>query len=506
MKRTLRLLTIPAVLAAGACASADSAKMPAQAEPYDQAPEAAEAAPAEEGAADEGDLAGAAAMAAPVRLDALPVLRRASSTDVVLARKYGVNPTVDARAQRVSRVRPGATTATVGYAARALRAGSLPDVATVRTEDLLQSMELVPPTPGTNELAVTFLPQPFRAGYDAMIVSFRVPPRGDVGLGALGAHLARPPVTVLVDVSGVESPSLATARAYVDELAQRADVVAEVRAFGLGGPARDTLESGAAPRLVDALSGAGDRLVILARGAVTRGEVDAALAVHRDALARAGVDVVGVPGGALHDDALVTLATASGGRYQSLVDAPEARARARALLTGRPEVHDLTLEVHFEPTFVERYRLVGWERSAADRGAPAPGGSLYDGEQVVLLYEVKLAQQVEVIGKVQARWEGNLAEAPLLRREPAAPSQLADARALLCAAAFAEKLRGTWWSRAYSWEDVRSALESIAFDRPRPDVALLRDLIRRAQSLDARADPHAGTPADGDTVPGEGAQ
>ncbi|MEZ4445382.1 MAG: DUF3520 domain-containing protein [Polyangiaceae bacterium] len=151
---------------------------------------------------------------------------------------------------------------------------------------------------------------------------------------------------------------------------------------------------------------------------------------------------------------------------------------------------------------VERYRLIGYENRALtarqfddDR---VDAGEIGAGHSVTALYEVRLAKDASgALGTVRVRYkEPNGAESKLvetsLRRsilrdetgEMSSPSQLS-----LVAAQFAEKLRGSYWARNVSYEDILTRLDRIAPKLGRKDeVQALRTLVAKARDVDHRSD------------------
>ncbi len=113
------------------------------------------------------------------------------------------------------------------------------------------------------------------------------------------------------------------------------------------------------------------------------------------------------------------------------------------------------------------------------------------------LYEVKLKNPQLPLGTFRIRYKAPEGGASALVEKPLPPSSVrgryADAsggtRLSLVAAAFAEKLRGSYWVRTLSWDALVALHEQLPQTiRARPEVAELGQLLRRARSLDRRKD------------------
>ena len=62
----------------------------------------------------------------------------------------------------------------------------------------------------------------------------------------------------------------------------------------------------------------------------------------------------------------------------------------------------------------------------------------------------------------------------------------------MAAAAFAEKLRQSYWSRTYDYRDIELELKSLPRHiRNSDQIIELRDLVEQANDLDSRRDPYA---------------
>jgi len=200
------------------------------------------------------------------------------------------------------------------------------------------------------------------------------------------------------------------------------------------------------------------------------------IAAARQHHARGGVlSVVArvVPG--LDDALLDQVAQEGGGSYDALVPGEERHLAARLLLPG---VTHALAEVRFDASAVSRWRLVGHE-SRVTRPPLVPeragGGFIPAGDGVHLLFEVKLAGGPRSLGSVRVQ----TAEAAVAASLDPAPADDVH-HAVVAIAAFAEKLRGSYWAKDIAWEQLERAIGAL------PSPALkseLGDLLSRARAL-----------------------
>ncbi|MFP2932191.1 von Willebrand factor type A domain-containing protein [Pyxidicoccus sp. 3LG] len=169
-------------------------------------------------------------------------------------------------------------------------------------------------------------------------------------------------------------------------------------------------------------------------------------------------------------------------------------------LKARESLPDVAVQVEFDRQSVARYRLVGYERAS-----PAPESldddedpltPLRAGQSVTAIYEVKIRGPAIAFGtlridyddaggrtrRIQKLLPSSLLRASYARAAP--PTRLA-----WVASAFAEKLRGSYWTRTLDWARLYTLWEEVGEPlRSRQDVTALGALIRKAQALDKRKD------------------
>ncbi len=192
----------------------------------------------------------------------------------------------------------------------------------------------------------------------------------------------------------------------------------------------------------------------------------------------------------------------------------------RVSLKAREDFTDVGVQVEFDRQAVARYRLVGYENLTPDQEPPTVISDteeddlypLQPGETVTAIYEVKLIGPAIAFGTLRIVYEQGegtmwrrvqkLMASSLLRSSyaKAAPAT----RMSYVAAAFAEKLRGSPWTRTLEWSRLHALFEDVGEPlRSRPDVAKLGALIRKAQGLDTRK-PAPVSSLDSEDGPGSG--
>ena len=207
--------------------------------------------------------------------------------------------------------------------------------------------------------------------------------------------------------------------------------------------------------------------------------------------------------GNYNDVLMEQLAHVGDGNYAYVDRLEEARRVFVQNLTGTLQVvaKDVKVQVEFNPEAVARYRLLGYENRALTKeqfgNDRVDAGEIGAGHSVTALYEVKLVSPEEPLATLRVRYKAPEGGASQLVEQPLPASLVRDsvakasstARLSLVAAAFAEKLRGSYWVRTLGWGQLVGLYDALPGTlRSRPDVAELGDLLRRAQALDQRPD------------------
>jgi Ca-activated chloride channel family protein len=454
---------------------------------------------------------------------------------------YGVNPTIDTAEQSVSTFSVDVDTASYELARAYLERGKLPPEAAIRVEEFVNAFDYGYRGPGAEaehpfSIQAELLPSPHRQGYHVL------------HLGLQGRKVSakdRKPANLVfvIDVSG--SMSLRNRLGLVKKaLGLLTDQLREddwVSLVVYGSQARVVLEPTAGDekaRIRQAIASLRTGGSTNAGAGIRLGYQQAArhfrpAGINRVILCSDGVANTGVtaPGGILgqikadiergitltavgfgmgnYNDVLMEqLADKANGAYHYVDRLSQAKRVFVDRLTATLQViaKDVKVQLQFDPKAVARYRLLGYEnrrlskRDFADDKKDA--GEIGAGHAVTALYEVKLepAGGGAPLGTLRLRYKppqgkrSRLITRPLPHRvvrarfaQAAPPTQLS-----VVAAAFAEKLRRSYWVRTLSYGQLLSHLDRIEGPlAKRADVVRLRKLVRIARRLDNRGDKYA---------------
>ena len=448
---------------------------------------------------------------------------------------YGVNPTIDTVEQAKSTFAVDVDNASYTMARSFLERGQLPKEAAVRVEEIVNAFDYGYKAPSRDTFAVhaEAAPSPNRSGYHLLHVGLK-------GREVAAAQRKAANLVFVIDVSGSMSSDnrlglvKRSLRLLVGQL-KESDTVGIVT---YGSKARELLQPTSAhnkQRILGVISNlrtegatnaeAGIRLGYamaarqLRRGAINRvvlcsdgvanvgrtGPNSILQTVSREQKRGITITTVGFGMGNYNDTVMEQLANRGNGNYYYVDKLAEARRVFVDQLGGTLQViaKDVKIQVDFDPKVVARYRLIGYENRALktrdfddDR---VDAGEIGAGHSVTALYEIKLRQSSSAadIAKVRVRFkapsgsQSRLIERAVPRnvvkgstKELSSPSQLS-----LIAAQFAEKMRGSYWARNISYEDILERFSHISSPlRERADTVELRRLVAKARDLDSRAD------------------
>ncbi|WP_426756029.1 YfbK domain-containing protein [Myxococcus sp. Y35] len=446
---------------------------------------------------------------------------------------YGVNPTVNTEEERFSTFSVDTDSASYTLTRAYLERGSLPDERAVRVEEFVNTFDYGYTPKGAEPFSVQVegFPSPVRKGYHV------------VHIGVKAREVSRPQrkpsnLVFVIDVSGsmnLESRLGLVKRSLhllVNELDER-DLVSIVV---YGSSARTVLEPTSAVHkhilhaIIDGLHSEGstnaqaglelgyslaasrllkggiNRVILCSDGVANTGITDADsiwARIREHAAKGITLSTIGFGMGNYNDVLMERLSHIGEGHYAYVDRIEEAQRLFVRDLTGTLQVvaKDVKLQLEFNPKAVSHYRLLGYENRmltqeqfADDR---VDAGEVGSGHAVTALYEVKLTEPSASFGTLRIRYKApeggssKLIEKPLpyavLR--PAYGRAAPPTRLSYVAAAFAEKLRGSYWVRPLTYDALSSLWEEIGQPlKNRADVAELGALIQKARALDHRED------------------
>ncbi|MGW8354974.1 YfbK domain-containing protein [Streptomyces wedmorensis] len=421
-------------------------------------------------------------------------------------------------------------TASYGYARRALAEGRLPEPATVRPEEFVNSFRPDYPRPADDGFSVTV--DGARTGRDGWSLV-------RVGLATRGADraAARPPaaLTFVVDVSGSmdepgrldlvkESLGLLTSRLRDDDSIALVTFSAEAETLlpmtrvgadrtrieevvkSLGTSSSTNVEAGVRTGYDVAVAGhregATNRVVLLSDALANTGatEAETILARIEEERRAYGITLFGVGVGSEYGDAFMEkLADKGDGQTTYVANSAQARKVFVDQLPAHVELRarDAKAQVAFDRRTVEKFRLVGYEnREVADedfRDDRVDGGEIGAGHTVTALYVVKTRPGVTgQVATATVRWLDPRTRAPRERSGSVATGALTadiwgeghDSLQLTAITAyFADALRGGDLPGAPGLTALTNRAGAIADRSGSAVVGELTDALRQAGGL-----------------------
>ncbi len=166
---------------------------------------------------------------------------------------------------------------------------------------------------------------------------------------------------------------------------------------------------------------------------------------------------------------------------------------------------DAKIQVKFNSNLVSNYRLLGYENRHLNEqdftDANKDGGEIGAGHKVTALYEIKLNTTNEIntqnIAKLSIAYkkpQGHKVryihkDIPSKVIKPTAQKASPDSRLSFAIAAFAEKLRQSYWARTYSYLAIENLLSSLPHSyQKQSQVKQLKQQVRTAFNIDNRDD------------------
>ncbi|NRD44416.1 von Willebrand factor type A domain-containing protein [Corallococcus exiguus] len=447
---------------------------------------------------------------------------------------YGVNPTVDTEEERFSTFSVDTDTASYTLTRAYLERGALPDEQAVRVEEFVNTFDYDYANAADAPFSVNVegFPSPARKGYQ--VVHIGVKARDVSNAQRKPSHLV-----FVIDVSGsmamenrlgLVKRSLRLLVDALDERDQVSIVVYGTTAHQVLAPTNATqravilsaidnvqsegstnaqagMELGYTLAASHMLKGGINRVILCSDGVANNGvtEADGIWALVKEkAAAGITLSTVGFGMGNYNDVLMERLAQVGEGNYSYVDKLEEARRIFVQNLTGTLQVvaKDVKLQVEFDRKTVSRYRLIGYENRLLTKQQfnddRVDAGEVGAGHAVTALYEVKLRDPAQTnFGTLRIRYkapEGGSSRLiekamPMTLLRPAYEKAASPTRLSYVAAAFAEKLRGSYWARPLTYDALVSLWEELGTPlKSRTDVVELGNLIRLAKKLDRRED------------------
>jgi Ca-activated chloride channel family protein len=457
-----------------------------------------------------------------------------AETGETLLQHYGVNPTVDTAADPVSTFAADVDTGSYTLSRAYLERGQLPPEAAVRVEEFVNAFDYGYRAPEREAFAVQVeaFPSPYRKGYHVLHVGLK-------GREVTAEARKSANLVFVIDVSGSMSaenrlPMAKRALSMLTNQLRPDDTVAIVvygdnartvlpptpasekerihaALHGLVSEGSTNVQAGLELGYTVALrgfKGSGINRIILCSDGVANNGITTADGIFAKVKGKASEGItlttVGFGMGSYNDVLMERLADMGDGHYAYVDKLDEAKRIFVEQLTGTLEViaKDVKLQLEFNPEAVERYRLLGFENRALRREDFAndrvDAGELGAGHAVTAVYEMKLKSRApKFFATFRARYkQPRGGESALV--EKALPTEVVrdsvnassgPTRLSLVAAGFAEKLRGSYWARNLSWDELLATWDSLPGAlKDREQSQELHRLILTAKRLDHRPD------------------
>jgi Ca-activated chloride channel family protein len=453
---------------------------------------------------------------------------------------YGVNPTVDTEEENVSTFSVDVDTASYTLARSYLHRGHLPEQEAIRVEEFINAFryDYEPPASAPFGVQVEAFPSPNRRGYHVLHVGIK-------GREVSTAQRKPAHLVFTIDVSGSMDMEnrLGLVKRSLALLVEQLDARDTIALVVYGNDARVVLgptpatERARIQAAIDALQSEGStnvqaglkeayaiaaataregsvsRVILCSDGVANNGITQAdAIFETVKAHAQRGVQLttVGFGMGNYNDVLMERLAQVGDGQYAYVDALPEARRIFVEQLTGTLQLiaRDVKVQVEFDKAVVARYRLIGFENRllakedfANDR---VDAGDIGAGHTVTALYEVKFRapeSRPASFATLSIRYKdpattlgaGTSQQVrkalPMAMVRPSLDAASGPSRLSLVVALFAEKLRGSYWARTVTYEDLLRLWTQLPEGlRAREQVAELRQLIQAARAYDQRED------------------
>jgi len=452
-------------------------------------------------------------------------------------KNFGVNPTIDTDEEPTSTFSVDVDTASYTLARSYLNRGVLPEPDAVRVEEFVNSFDYryAPPKDGTPfALYAEAFPSPVRRGYHLLHLGIK-------GRAVSAVERKTANVVFCIDVSGsmdIEN-RLGLVKKALRLLVNQLNESDKVGIVVYGTTARVVLEPTSAHakaailEAIDRLAAEGstnaqagleeaykmaarhlrkggtNRIILCSDGVANNGITGADAIferVKRHADEGITITTVGFGMGNYNDVLMERLAHVGNGNYAYVDRLEAARKIFVDQLSGTLEViaKDAKIQLELDPERVARYRLLGYEKRMLKtedfHDDSVDAGEVGAGHTVTALYELKLKPGTGPLGTLRIRYkapEGGVSS--LVEREltgailrPSLSAASSPARLSFLAAGFAEKLRSSYWARAYTYDDLAGHFRRLPAElRGTAEVAELGDLMHRARNLDKRVDRFA---------------
>ncbi|MGJ8694136.1 MAG: YfbK domain-containing protein [Thalassotalea sp.] len=457
-------------------------------------------------------------------------------------KKYGVNPTIETKNKATSTFSMDVDTASYKLASDMLNRNRLPNTDGIRIEEFINAMTYqYAQSNETFGISAQILPSPYRKGYHVLHLGLqtkqiteneRKPSNlvlvADVSGSMQGNNLAMLKNAFTTLVSQLNSDDTVSIVTYSDNATvllpatrvnNKRKIVDAINSLYTQGSTNAAAGIKLAYQQAEQMfvPGFNNRVILTSDGMANIGSTSPEAILNTISKSKdKGVflTTVGVGTGNYNDHLLEQLANQGNGNYLYIGDHNDIQENfvdglSKSLQTV---AKDAKVQIKFNPQAITEYRLLGYEnRHLAKDDFTNPdkdGGEIGAGHSVTVLYEVKLNNT-----ELENLTQNNLATVAIAYKkadgikqhylEKHIPAKIIadtisqaspDSKLSIAAAAFAEKLRQTYWARAYQYQDIINLINQLPLQyKQQTQVKELLNNIQRAQQLDNRGDNFEAT-------------
>ena len=465
----------------------------------------------------------------------VPIFRASSARQIF--RDYGVNPTISTSHEQHSTFAMDVDTVSYQIAKASLESRRLPEKSSIRVEEFINNFEYnYGPSDDVLSLSAEIVPSPYRPGFHLLHIGVkakhvpdeqRLPANivliADVS-GSMKTYdkinLQKEALTTLVSQLGAnDSVAIVTysQQAHVllkpTKASNKRAIYNAIQEMTAGGGTNVEMGLKQGYQLAQTMAYPGhiNRVVLTSDGLANIGYVDPQQILKQIKHHRKRnifLTTVGVGESMYNDYLLEQLANNGNGNYLYLADQADIERVFVDGLTSQLQVvaKDAKIQLKFNPEKVSLFRQIGYENRGLKTqdflDASKDGGEVGANQQVTALYEIKLANlndnvDIANIALSYKKPQGSKVfsfdkSIPSSVVRATSDSASPDTLISMAVAAFAEKLRQSYWSRSYDYRQIQSQLTSLQpHIRDSRQISELRDLVYQATQLDSRVDPYS---------------
>ena len=469
------------------------------------------------------------------RNSGVPILRENSAQQIF--KDYGVNPTISTRNEPFSTFAMDVDTVSYQITKASLESNQLPNKSSVRVEEFINNFAYnYSSSDDVFSISAEVVPSPYRPGFHLLHVGVkakyvadeqRLPANlvlvADVSGSMQGDQkmgLQKQALTTLVSqLDSRDSVAIVTYNQQASVLLRPTKANSKTEIYyaiqkmvaGGGTSAEQGLLQGYALAAEMAYPGHVNRVVITSDGLANVGAVDPQGILQQVEQYRKRnifLTTVGVGKAMYNDYLLEQLANKGNGNYLYLANQADIERVFVDGLTSQLQTvaKDAKVQLKFNPEKVSLFRQIGYENRGLQTqdflDANKDGGEVGANQQVTVLYEIKLANlndgaDLANIAVSYKKPQGSKVfsfnkaiPSSVVRSDSEAASS--DTVVSMAVAAFAEKLRQSYWSRTYDYNQIQSQLSALPTQlRNSQQVSELQNLLTQATRLDSRRDPYS---------------